>query len=183
MKVHIIAIISFFVLFSSCNSDETTLLKSRVQEVQNNEREFAESPCELISDQDIRNICSVSTEFEITQLAKIYTYPTCTFSWKDGKNIKKVGMNKGIDFVAENEIMIVMVAKANQKSFEVSTKVYKDAEFIDGVAEKAVWGEKMSQLSVLVNGYMFHINVKILPEPEENKKIAIEIGRFLEGKV
>lgn len=171
-----------FALFSCGENNESNanLLKDRIEEVQNNDREFTDSPCELISSEDMRQICSVPEEFEITQLAKMYTYPTCKFSWNDGKYQKSYGNNT---IAMDNEIMIVMVKDATNQMFDASTKVYKDGIFVEGIGENAKWGQIISQLTFLSRGYMFHVNVKILPDPEENKKIAIDIARFLMGKI
>ncbi len=162
-----IAIISLVFLIFSCNNDESNVLKDRIEEVENTEREFADSPCELISTVEVKGFCSIPSDIEIEQLAKDYTYPTCVFKDKSGISI----------------VTIVMVKNAKEDMFEISTGVYKDGISIDGVGEKAKWGAKMSQLSFLAKGYMFHVNVIALSDSEENKKVAMDIARFLVGKV
>jgi len=181
-----IAIFSLtFVLFScgENNDSNTDLLKERMEEVQNTDRDLVDSPCELLTIEEMANICSVSGEIEITQLAKMYTYPTCVYSWNDGKCIQESSIGGHSTFVVDNNVMIVMVKDASEDIFEISTGVYKDGISVENVGEKAKWGEKMSQLSFLSKGYMFHVNVKILPSSEENKKAAVEIARFLVEKL
>ena len=174
-----------FVLFS-CGDNNTSnadLLKDRMEEVQNTDRDLVDSPCELLSTEEMANVCSIPSTVEITQLAKMYTYPTCVYSWNDGKCIQESFSGGHSTFVVDNNVMIVMVEDATDDIFEMSTGVYKDGVSVDNVGEKAMWGEKMSQLSFMAKGYMFHVNVKILPSAEENKKAAIDIARFLAEKL
>ena len=47
-----------------------------------------ESPCELISLEEVKKRCNLDASVEISVEDKVYTYPTCTFNWKDGKLTK-----------------------------------------------------------------------------------------------
>ena len=68
--------------------------------------------------------------------------------------------------------------------FKQSTIVYKDGvESAVQNAEQAIWGTKMSQLTFLSKGYMFHVYVKISNNIEENKIKAIEIAERLINKI
>ncbi len=179
-----IFILSLSLILFSCGNDESDLLKDRIEEVQNTERTFDGSPCELLSVDELRGICSVGDEFEIKQEAKKYTFPTCSYVWNDGKRTNTIVFS-GIkrELPLENQVMIVMVKNASDDMFETSSKVYKDGISVDGVGKKAKWGEKMSQLSFLAKGYMFHVNVKAFRESSENKESAIKISQYLIDKL
>jgi hypothetical protein len=138
-----------------------------------------ESPCELVSVDEIRTVCEVDGNVEIEKLDRDYTHATCTFKWED-KRVSKV-MNVGgneMTIDMPSEVMIVMVPEATEAMYDQSIKVYKDGVEVE-LAEKAIWGSDMSQLSFLSNGILFHVNVKVSNDEAYNKQKAVEIAEIL----
>lgn len=183
-KTTLILAIPFFV-FSCGNSEENTSSDDTAagSEKTASAAMSIESPCELISSEEVASICDVASEFKIAQEDKMLTYPTCIFKWEDGKvkRSTKIG-NTQVDFDMPSEVLIVMVKNANEKMFEQSTTVYKDGVDVK-IGDKAIWGVTMSQLTFLAKGYMFHVNVKVTNDAEFNKEKAAEIAKMLIGKL
>lgn len=143
-----------------------------------------DSPCELVSSENIRQIVGVDAAFEITMQDKEYTYPTCKFEWEDQK-VKKTmevgGRTMEIDM--PSEVLLVLVKDVNEKMFNRSTQVYKDGEDVSGVGEMAVWGDELAQLTFLKGSVMMHVHVKVNNDNVVNKKKAIEIAEFILEKI
>jgi len=175
--------VSLFI-FSCIDSTKVDKEKVFNEVVTGNTEILPGSPCELISVDDVKSICNVSNEVEIVQEDKVYTHPTCTFEWKDGKvtHVMSVG-GRDMTIDLPSEVMIVMVSNSNEKMFGQSTSVYKDGVSVDEVGEKAMWGIKMSQLTFLSNGYMFHVHIKVSDDNEDNKQKAIEVAHLLSSKI
>lgn len=174
-----------FFLFSCGNSEENT---SSDDSASGSEKSAAsilnvESPCELISSEDVVSFCDVASEFKIVQEDKMLTYPTCIFKWEDGKVNGSVDIGgTPVNFDMPSEVLIVMVKNTSEKMFEQSTTVYKDGVDVN-IGDKAIWGVKMSQLTFLAKGYMFHVRVKVSNDDESNKQKASKIAKMLIGKL
>jgi len=178
--------LSLFIFSCSNSADPTEVVIEKVvnEVVTENSDILLGSPCELISVDDVKSICNVSNEFKIVQEDKVYTHPTCTFNWEDGKVTHAMNVG-GRDITTDipSEVMVVMVSSSNEEMFGRSTSVYKDGVSVDKVGQKAMWGIKMSQLTFLSNGYMFHVHIKVSNDNEDNKQKAIEIAHLLISKV
>lgn len=140
------------------------------------------SPCELISEEEVKSVFAIPTDLAIKFEDRVLTYPTCSFEWEDGKVQMKME-SLGMEIDIPSELMVVMAKNSNDKMFETSTKVYKDGVPINGVGDMAAWGESMLQLSFLSNGYMFHVHLKAFNDAEANKAKAIEIAHLLIEKL
>lgn len=167
-------------LISCAENTETTENKVSEKEAMTENEPISDSPCDLIGVSDIQTIFGLDAGLNITQEEKDLTYPTCSFKWEDKKveQVVQVGSTTVRTDIA-SEVMIVMVKNANEKMFERSTSVYKDGVEVSEVGDKAIWGEKMTQLSVLGNGMMFHIHVKADNDDTVNKAKAIAIAKYL----
>lgn len=174
-----------FLIFSCGDSPENTSTDDSTSGSEKSAPSLAiiESPCELISSEDVASICNVASEFKIVQEDKKLTYPTCIFKWEDG--VVKRSMEIGgttVDFDMPSEVLIVMVKNANEQMFGQATSVYKDG--VDAnIGDKSIWGVKMSQLTFLAKGYIFHVHVKMSNEDEVNKKHALKIAKKLIGQL
>lgn len=186
-KISILSIVTLFL--ASCGGSTTeedlNLLEDRMEEMMDeNSSTVGDSPCDLISSDEIVSLFGIPSEFEVVQAEKDYTYPTCTFKWKDGKVYQemKIG-NQEIKTEIDSEVLIVMVEKSNKKMFDQATKVYKDGIEVNGVGDNAIWGGEMSQLTFLSGDYIFHVNVKARNFSDKNKAKAIEIAKLLISKI
>lgn len=143
-----------------------------------------DSPCEWINSDDIRNIIGVADAYEISQEAKDYTYPACSFRWEDKKVVKHMtvaGREMTVDM--PSEVMVVLAKDIDAAKFERSVAVYEDGEVIDGVGDQAMWGDKMSQLTFRKGSLLLHVHVKVANETSVNKAKALEIADFLIKKM
>tara|TARA_R110000737_G_scaffold347664_1_gene379666 strand:- start:15577 stop:16140 length:564 start_codon:yes stop_codon:yes gene_type:complete len=163
---------------NSASNDES----SQSEQVTSKDVNF-NSPCELVSSKEIKSICNVESKYEIVQADKLYTYPTCTFKWEDKKvsQVTSIGGNE-VKYDMPSEVLIVMVSNSTEKMFEQATVVYKDGIDVS-VGEKAIWGNKMSQLTFLAKDYMFHVHLKISNDDSDNKLKAIKVAELLIGKI
>ena len=140
------------------------------------------SPCELITDDEIKLLFSIPSDLTLIRKDRVLTYPTCSFEWEDGK-VQKIMESLNMKIDLPSELMIVMVKNSDEKKFEASAKVYKDGVPVKDLGDVAAWGDRMLQLSFLSNGYMFHIHVKASNEAKINKEKAIEIAGLLIDKL
>lgn len=184
-KLTIALILPLFIFACSGDVDNNSSTESNESEESKSYSEVSfDSPCQLISVEEVASICDVSSEFEIIQQDKDFTYPTCIFEWEDKKvsSVMSVG-GQDITIDRPSEVMLVMVEDANNNMFKQSASVYKDGAGIDGVGDIAIWGTKMSQMTFLSNGYMFHLKLKVSNDAEDNKQKAIEVAKLIIGNL
>jgi hypothetical protein len=72
-----------------------------------------------------------------------------------------------------------MVQNANEAMFKQSTSIYKQPQEISNVGTMAIWDERMSQLTLLSNNYMFLVHVKVSNNAIENKKKLLRLPTIL----
>ena len=80
-------------------------------------------------------------------------------------------------------LMIVTVANANKSMYEKSIVVYKDGENVSGLGEMAMWGDSMSQVTFLSDGYMIHLSLKVSADNKDNKDKAIELAKLVKERL
>ncbi len=139
-----------------------------------------ESPCELITLDAVKSYILIPDGIDVISENKMFTYPTCTFQWKDG--IRKQSQTIGttvVTYDVESKVMIVLVKDATLSMFDRSTSVYKDPEKLSGLGGHAVWGDNMNQLTFLSKGVMMHVHVHVDNDKSVNRKHAIEITKHL----
>ena len=185
-KVLTLALLPLFLL--ACNSNESAsnsaTSENQVENKQAEETTGPESPCELISEADVRSLFAIPDEIQIEVKDRVLTYPTCTYIWKDEKVTKIIQAGpKEMHIKMASELMIVMVKDAGESMYNTSIKVYKDIESVENVGEMASWGTEMAQLTFLAKGYMFHVHVKASDDDMDNKAKAIEVARLIIGKL
>ncbi len=179
-------LITLFALFAlACNTKENKNIPNELvdKSSQSENTSSIQSPCELVSIDDIKNIFAIA-EYSIEMQDKVLTHPTCVFKWEDGKvTVSGFIGDQEIKSSMPSEVLIVMVKKANENMFNQSTKVYKQAQVISNVGDMAIWDSRMSQLTFLSNSYMFHVHVKVSNEEIANRKKAIEVSNLIIGKI
>jgi hypothetical protein len=143
-----------------------------------------DSPCELVSLEEVKLRFELDESIEISFEDKAYTYPTCSFKWKDGQVTKTMDIGgQKMDVELESELLIVMVKEANESKYEASISVYSDGQIEGGIGELATWSPKRAQLTFLSNSYLFHVHVRASNDNAENRKNAIEIAGGIMGKL
>jgi hypothetical protein len=142
------------------------------------------SPCNLISEKEIKRLFSIPENVETEIENTLRTYPTCFYKWESIKfsETKKFGNNEiSIDY--PTELTIVLVKNATEKSYEASIKAYRDGQSQNGIGEMATWGGQMSQITFLSHGYLIHVHAKKSAIETENKEIAIKIAELIINKL
>ena len=143
-----------------------------------------DSPCELISLEEVKKRFNLNASIEISLDDKVYTYPTCTFNWKDGKVTKLMDIGgQKMEIELDSKLLIVMVKDANESKYETSISVYSDGQNEGGIGDKATWSAKRAQLTFLFNSYLFHVHVRASNDDAVNKKDAIEIAGDIIAKL
>ncbi len=129
-----------------------TLLLSSIQLLAGTpeENRAFNSPCELVSLEEVKLRFELDESIEISIEDKAYTYPTCSFEWKDGKVTKTMDVGgQKIDVDLDSELLIVMVKQANESKYEASISVYSDGQNEEGIGDLATWSPKRAQLTFL----------------------------------
>jgi len=143
-----------------------------------------DSPCELISLEEVKKRFSLDASIEISLEDKVYTYPTCTFNWKDGEVTKLMDIGgQKMEIELDSKLLIVMVKDANESNYEMSISVYSDGQNEGDIGDKATWSAKRAQLTFLSNSYLFHVHVRASNDDAVNKMNAIEIARDILTKL
>lgn len=142
------------------------------------------SPCELLSEADIKKQFSLPDDAKAEIKDVVRTYPTCFYEW-ESITVPKVKVMSGTELTLDypSEISLVLVAKANQTMFESATKAYKDGEQLGGIGDMAMWGNQMSQLTFLAKGNMMHLHVMMSVDDTENKENAIVLAKKIISKL
>lgn len=181
MKKTVFALALSFIVLSCGNTEDNS--ETMQSERAASKDVYINSPCELISAEEVKSICNVESQFEIIQEDKLYIHPTCTFKWKD-KKVSRVMTIGGSDMTIEipSKVLIVMVHNSTEEMFEQSTSIYKDGNDVS-VGENAIWGTNMSQLTFLSKGYLFHVNLNVSNDDSDNKQKAIKVAELLMGKI
>lgn len=176
---NLLIIVAIFSISLACNTKKSTLSDNqegaKVQSSGNNETD--KSPCDLVDLTTLQKFLSIpeDTTPEIKDVMR--TYPSCFYEWENisFSKTKMVGNNEmKLDY--PTQVSIILVKDANEDMYQQSIKVYKDAKAQDGIGEMATWGEKMSQITFLSNGYMVHLHVEMSSKASENKQNALKIA-------
>jgi hypothetical protein len=143
-----------------------------------------DSPCELISLEEVKKRFKLDASIEISSEDEVYTYPTCTYSWKDGKVSKSMDIGgQKMNIELDSKLLIVMVKDVNESNYEASISVYSDGQYEGGIGDKATWSPNRAQLTFLFDRYLFHVHVKASNDNAVNRKNAIEIAGDIIAKL
>lgn len=137
------------------------------------------SPCELLTISQTNSVLKYEDSApEIKD--EVLTYPTCTYDWNDISFpvVQTIGSQE-ITIDHTPRLTLVMVANATESMYETSIKVYSDGETLDGVGERATWGDQMTQLSLLSDGYLIHVYVKVDADADENQTKAVALAKLI----
>tara|TARA_R110002167_G_scaffold29771_5_gene99104 strand:+ start:1087 stop:1611 length:525 start_codon:yes stop_codon:yes gene_type:complete len=146
--------------------------------------DMEKSPCELLTESEIKKSLSIPNEAVTEFKDVVRTYPSCFYKWEAftfSKSRKLGGQEVSVDY--PTEVGIVVVKNATEKMFQTSTKVYKDGQAQQGIGEMAVWGTRMSQLTFLAKGKMIHLNVSMSNVVNENKAQALSLAALIINKL
>ena len=170
---NLLFIITAFILLSSCVTKDSKDKSSKDK-----------SPCSLITEAEIKEILALPQDAPTKMEDADYTYPTCSYEWETliyVKNMTISGQELALEY--PYNLMIVLVANADESMFEKSTVVYEDGEKLTGLGKMATWGDNMSQLTFLSGGNMIHLNLKVSGNSSENKEKAIKLAKLIEERL
>lgn len=177
-------VVTFITGCADTASEETNEPASdeEVQTTLQEEKEnfLIQTPCDLITDTELKTILGISDDHEARIQDKIFAYPICIFTWDDllvPSTVPNFGTPPAQDQPAE--VRITMIRKADKGTYDRAIKTYVDPQKIDGVGEMATWGDRLSQLTFLEQEHIFHVLVQAGENQEKNKAAAIEIGKMM----
>lgn len=179
--------IIFSILLFSCNNTETKkdASQNEVAEINTEQNKAVgfNSPCDLFSLEEVKNMFKIA-EIPIEKKDVVYTYPTCVYKWQDGKVTTTTSFG-GQEIISKmpSEVLIVMVNEATESMFKQSTSIYKQPQEISNVGKMAIWDSRMSQLTFLSYGYMFHVHLRVTNNDSDNKEKAVEVSKIIIGKI
>ncbi|MDR6299606.1 hypothetical protein [Mesonia maritima] len=176
--------IVFFVIILAvlaCKNSE----KSSTEEMQEVEMtahsKVNQSPCELLTDAEIKKALAIPADAETSKVKKNTTYPACFYKWESITFPYEVFNRHMTNRPAE--MSIVWAINVNKKLYKQSIAVYKDGEAIDNVGEMAIWSEKMGQITFLKGGNLIHVKAEISADNAFNKAKSIKVAKLFANKL
>lgn len=132
------------------------------------------SPCELIGPGYIMELFELK-EDPVQEQSKS-SFPTCTYSWKgDRFKMMKMGPDE-IKLTLPSEVMVIIGSRsASENEFRVAAASYVGQTAETEVGDKAIWGFKRNQMTVLSGTNLFHVKVSVWNDPAKNMEKAIEV--------
>ncbi|MCK9490195.1 MAG: hypothetical protein M0Q42_12545 [Xanthomonadales bacterium] len=143
-----------------------------------------DSACGIFSEAEFRQSFSIADGMELEVSESGGSFPACNYQWGEDlvlRTIKAGG--REIDIHEPAKVMLVVARGVSVDNFNTSTSVYMDPEDVPGIGDMARWGGRMSQLSFLAGGDLFHINVKASSDKEENRRLAEGLAQRLLQKL
>lgn len=165
-----IFVLTSFIFISCAGAENSNDNKEIVNGDHTSKSDQFDSPCEIISIEDVKKVFNLDGSTEITIDNTQSSFPTCRFKW--------IGVNK-IDVFIDSELLIVMVENAHERMYTQSTASYSDAVDVSDVGEMAVWSDKRDQLTFLSNKYLFHVHARASNDDAKNKDDAITIANMI----
>lgn len=164
-------------VFACGNSEKSN--SDKTQDSSN--KPLSQSPCELLSETEIKNALSIPTETETSMKEKNTTFPSCFYKWESITWPYEVMNGHMADYAAE--MSIVQVTKIKEAQYETSVSYYKDGETIDGIGDMATWSVKKTQLTFLYKGNLIHVHAKTSADTASNKTKALNIAKLIIDKL
>lgn len=180
-------LLSCFVL-AGCNGGETEAVTASpeaapVKASKSNGLKGLGSACEIFTTAEIRDLFGIEEATGLQVSESGATFPACSYEWGENLIVRTVSAGgKEYEISEPAKVMLVVAQGVPAGAFETSTSVYKDAEDVPGIGDMARWGTSMSQLTVLADANLFHINVKASSNREENRTMAMDLSEMLMRK-
>lgn len=146
-----------------------------------------DSPCEILSEKEIKNALNFSADLETDREEKDITYPMCKYKWEEASFDFTMDMpgpgnrTKTVDHPAE--MYVTLVKDISEKQYKQSISVYDDGVKQDDIGELATWSAKKRQVTFLKNGYLIHVYLRVSEDEETNKKQVLKMAKLYSEKV
>lgn len=174
----IIYLLAIFLISIACGNSE----KSSSEKKENATAKTSDqSPCELLSESEIKKALSIPADTETDIKEKDRPFPSCFYKWESITWPYEVMNGYMADYAAE--MSIILVTDMNKEKYEQSISYYKDGETINDIGDMATWGEKQSQVTFLYKGKLIHVHCKTSPDAASNKDKTIKIAKLIVKKL
>lgn len=184
MKFRSILLLSFFFFILSCGNSSASD-ESDAEMAENDDSSAAgtedfkiKSPCDLVSEEEMPRLTGIDERFKLTIENKLLSHPTCIYRW-DAILVrtKTYELGEALESELPAQINIVMIRDQNNSDFTRAIKTYIDPKTLTNIGEMAVWGDRLSQLTVLEQDHIFHVYVNVDNSLAKNRAIAEKIAK------
>ncbi|WP_026450332.1 hypothetical protein [Aequorivita capsosiphonis] len=173
---------TIFILNISCGNSEkskegisSSIFKSEI-----------DSPCEILSESEIKDALGIPADAETTMEEKERTFPMCKYKWESvpfSGTVELPGIVKTKKSISQpKEMYITMLKDMTDKQFEQATSYYKDGVSLEGIGEMAKWSAKKRQVTFLADGYLVHVYLRTSSDEAVNKDEVIKMAKLISGK-
>lgn len=139
------------------------------------------SPCDLLTESEIKSALSIPAETVTTMSEKNTTYPICLYKWESITWPVKSFGDHTIDYPAE--MSIVLLTNANKEMYETSIEFYENGQSENGVGDMATWSEKKTQITFLSKGMLIHVSSRTSVDAVSNKTKTIKVAKLIVDKL
>ncbi|MGO3182667.1 MAG: hypothetical protein ACTIJ9_07530 [Aequorivita sp.] len=146
-----------------------------------------DSPCELLSESEIKDALSIPADAATTMEEKDRPFPMCKYKWESVPFSGTVNLpgivktKKSIEQPAE--MYITMIKDISKKQYEQSVSFYDDAESQDGIGDIATWSAKKHQVTFLADGHLIHVYLRTSADEAVNKEQVIKVAKLISNKL
>lgn len=167
-----------FLISIACGNSE----KSSAEKKENTSAKTSnQSPCELLSESEIKKALSIPADTETDIKDKDRPFPSCFYKWESITWPYEVMNGYMADYAAE--LSIILVTDMNKEKYEQAVSYYENGETINDIGDMATYGEKQSQITFLSKGNLVHVHCKTSPDAASNKEKAIKIAKLIVKKL
>ncbi|MBA6152016.1 hypothetical protein [Gelidibacter maritimus] len=177
MKKSLVLIAIVLSVFACGNSEKSN--SDKIQDGSDKSR--AQSPCELLSETEIKNTLSIPTETETSMKEKNTTFPTCFYKWESITWPYEVMNGHMANYAAE--MSIVQVSNIKEAQYKSSVSYYKDGESVDDIGDMATWSTKKTQLTFLYKGNLIHVHARTSADADSNKTQTLALAKLIIDKL
>lgn len=175
----IILLLTIFILTISCGNSE----KSKDGSSGSIYKSEIESPCEILSEIEIKEVLGIPPEAETKMEEKDRLYSMCKYKWESvpyNSEVRVGDIRKSVDNPAE--MYVTMVKDVTAEQFNKAVATYDDGVSQQGIGEMASWSGKKRQVSFFKDGTLVHVYLRTSADEEENKKNVLAMAKSMSEK-
>lgn len=175
-----ILLITIFILTISCGNKE----KSKDGNSSSIFKTEINSPCEILSEAEIKKALSIPEDAATTMKEVDRLYNMCKYKWETvtfSKDMSVGKTTKAVDF--ESEMNITVAKDISKEDYEKSISFYDDAVNQDAIGEMATWSAKKRQVTFLSDGNLIHVYLRTSADEAVNKQNVIKVAKLISDKL
>lgn len=169
-----ILLLAIFIGTIACGNSEKSASEKRESSAA---KDMDISPCELLTETEIKNALAIPAEAETSMTEKNTTYPSCYYKWKSITWEYEVMAGHMADYPAE--MSIVLITDANKRKYESAINYYKDGQTENGLGDMATWSDKKNQITFLSKGKLVHVHARTSSDAASNKTKTIKVAKLI----